>query len=257
MDLFEVVRHVSLRPVLTMNYLIKILNPVVTKPIPSAAETAAHEVWEPSFLWLWCFSPANQKPLQIFHLNHLHNSNLFRTIGMRWGERGWNCKQGYSCGSDRKWLRGCKKKKKNRVKMLIKKRKEAKRSENKHFSRLTHVRPEWNKSNWNGKIKKTTSDVTHSSEWTQWVQPWYGKLSRSEYLDDMIESAVEKRGWAVLNSQPSRPISAAKEVHSDFSQLHAGAAAAVVPPRRRWFMALVMVQPAPPGIGLLCPDLIK
>lgn len=32
-----------------MNDLIKIWNPVVPKPIPSAAETAAHEVQEPSF----------------------------------------------------------------------------------------------------------------------------------------------------------------------------------------------------------------
>lgn len=64
-----------------MKYLIKIINPVVTKnTIISAASTAAYEVGEASYFWL--LIPELETTLE-FYLTHLRNSNLLRAIGMR------------------------------------------------------------------------------------------------------------------------------------------------------------------------------
>lgn len=122
-----------------MNYLIKILNPVVTKPIPSAAETAAHEVREPSFFfWLWCFSPANQKPLEIFSSEITSRTQIYleqsACVEEKEAETASRVIVVAVTGSDCAVV----KKKKKSVKMLIflKKRGEVKRSENKQFSRL-------------------------------------------------------------------------------------------------------------------------
>lgn len=95
------------------------------------------------------------------------------------------------------------------------------------------------------------------STWTKGIQPQHQKLPRSEYPDNVTESRV--KNWVVLH-EILNPLIESRRLNRcilSFPELRSEAAAAFFPPCRTWFMALVMVQPVPLGIGLLCPDLIK